>query len=156
MNFYTIVLIIAICLLILVLTGLGLMLTKVGTTKTFPPIVNTCPDGWTSDTTNKDKCNSDGKNIPVTEITYKNSKNVEVTTPYPVGDNTWSKNSTGYINYYYSNGNFAGGVTGESRAGADLSLFINKGIVKDVCDQKTWADANGIIWDGVTNSNAKC
>jgi len=144
MNFYTIVLIIAIVLLILALTGLSLMLTKVGTTTAFPPIVNTCPDGWTS---GKD---SSG-NITCTSGESKNRSSVL----YDVNSG-YSKNSPGYINYYYSSdAKFIGGVTSAKETTIG-SISINKGIVKNVCDQKTWADANKIIWDGVTNSNAKC
>jgi ABC-type antimicrobial peptide transport system permease subunit len=140
MNFYTIVLIIAIVLLILSLTALSLMLTKVGTTTAFPPISNTCPDGWTSgkDSSGNITCTSDKTNKP---------------SRYDV-NSAYSKNSPGYINYYYSSDpKFLGGVT--SIPGA-TTISINKGIVKNVCDQKTWSDANKIIWDGVTNSNASC
>lgn len=144
MNFYTIVLIIAIVLLILALTGLSLMLTKVGTTTSFPPISNTCPDGWTSGTDGSGNitCTSAGSNVP---------------DRYDVND-SYSKNSPGYINSYYSSGpKFSGGVSSENVTSLTTKkISINKGIVKNVCDQKTWADANKIIWDGVTNSNANC
>ena len=140
MDFYTIVLIIAIILLILALTGLSLMLTQVGSTKAFPPIINTCPDGWTAST--------DGSGNPICTSGTTNKPPI-----YDVSG-AYSKNSPGYINYYYSTDpKFVGGVTSTQEA---TSLTINKGIVKNVCDQKTWADANKIIWDGVTNSNANC
>jgi len=142
MDFYTIVLIIAIILLILALTALSLMLTKVGTTTTFPPISNTCPDGWTSST------DSNG-NITCTSGTTNKPSTYDVSGAY-------SKNSPGYINYYYSSDpKFIGGVTSTKETTVG-SISINKGIVKNVCDQKTWSDANKIIWDGVTNSNASC
>lgn len=155
MDFYTIVLIIAVVLLILALTGLSLMLTQVGTTTSFPPISNTCPDGWTAgspDVSGNITCTSNGKNVPTA-----NYSSGTTTTKYPVGNKDSGKNSTGYINYFYSSEKFLGGVTATQTAADQVpSLMINKGIVKNVCDQKTWADANKIIWDGVTNSNAKC
>jgi hypothetical protein len=142
MDFYTIVLIIAVVLLILALTGLSLMLTQVGTTTSFPPISNTCPDGWTAGS-------PDGSgNITCTSSASTTNK----PSTYDV-NGAYSKNSPGYINYYYSSEKFLGGVTSTNGA---QSISINKGIVKNVCDQKTWSDANKIIWDGVTNSNAKC
>ena len=143
MDFYTIVLIVAIILLIAVLTGLSLMLKKVGTTTAFPPTSNTCPDGWSSAT------DSSG-NITCTSGTTNKPSRYDV-------DSTYSKNSPGYINWYYSTtGNFNGGVTASSTDTTTGSLTINKGIVKNICDQQRWANANKIIWDGVTNSNAKC
>ena len=141
MDFYTIVIIIAIVLLIAVLTGLGLMLTKVGTTAVFPDVVRACPDGWYS---NDGKCSSNGStNVRYTSIGAIN---------YPTdGTRAMSKNSTSYINLYYNTDDFK-----------DAAYYYNGDIIvdpskmKNICDQKTWANANGIVWDGVTNSNTKC
>jgi hypothetical protein len=46
MSFYTIVLIIAIIILILALTAVGLLLGRLNTSKTFPPSASNCPDYW--------------------------------------------------------------------------------------------------------------
>ena len=143
MDFYTIVLIIAIVLLIAVLTGLGLMLTKVGTTADFPPTVSDCPDGWTN---NNGICTPNGSNNIPTKIYSSFGSG---TSTYPIGTSTSSPNSVAYINWFYSQNR---GVNGS--ASTDLMIDTNK--LKNVCDRKIWANANGIIWNGVTNSNAKC
>ena len=137
MDFYTIILIISVIILILVLTGLGLMLTKVGSTGNFPPTPSPCPDGW----------NSQGSSCTGTSgINFPNT--------YPKNA-TYSKNSPGYINWYF-------GSRGISNTGGETpqvllsNITLDTNTFKNVCDQKIWANANKITWDGVTNSNAKC
>jgi len=46
MSFYTIVLIIAIIILIIALTSVGLLIRRLNTSKTFPPSASECPDYW--------------------------------------------------------------------------------------------------------------
>jgi len=46
MSFYTIVVIIAIIILIIALTTVGLLLGRLNTSKTFPPSASDCPDYW--------------------------------------------------------------------------------------------------------------
>ena len=143
MDFYTIVLIVAIILLIATLTGLSLMLTKVGTTTSFPTYSNTCPDGWTD---SSGVCTSRGANVPKT---------------YPIGTSSWSSNSTGYINYFYTSGNYPSSTITASTSGSpnytlNGNITLDTSKLKLVCDQQTWAKANKITWDGVTNNNVKC
>ena len=134
MNFYTIVLIIAIVLLILLLTLLGMMMNR-GTTNSYPQYSNKCPDGWGTD--NSGNCLSTGSiNVPAI---------------YEINQN-YATNSPGYINWFYKSGSFLNGVTGTS----PQTLSINTSVISRVCDKKTWANANGIQWDGITNSNASC
>jgi hypothetical protein len=141
MTFYSIVLIIAIILLIVILTCLGLLMKK-GTTNDFPSYANSCPDNWSSD--GSGNCTSNMKNIPKEYII----------------DKTYSSNSPGYINFYYNDGTFKTGATATQLPNSNMyvpsTLKINTNILKSVCDQKTWSTANNIQWDGVTNSNAKC
>lgn len=46
MSFYIIVLIIAIIILILALTSVGLLIGRLNSSKTFPPSASDCPDYW--------------------------------------------------------------------------------------------------------------
>ena len=46
-NFQKIVLIVAICLLIVVLTGMSYLMKKSISERTWPPTVSACPDYWT-------------------------------------------------------------------------------------------------------------
>jgi hypothetical protein len=48
-TFYIIVLSIAVVLLILILTFVGIMMKRQDSATVFPPTVNTCPDFWTVD-----------------------------------------------------------------------------------------------------------
>ena len=48
-TFYIIVLSIAVVLLILILTFVGIMMKRQDSSTVFPPTVNTCPDFWTVD-----------------------------------------------------------------------------------------------------------
>ncbi len=66
-TFYLIVLGIAIVVLILILTFVGLLMQTGKKNVVYPPIANTCPDGWTVD--------SDGScNIPTTGSSNMNGK----------------------------------------------------------------------------------
>lgn len=47
-SFYWIVVAIAVVLLILCLTGVGILMGYQNANLTFPPSQNTCPDGWSS------------------------------------------------------------------------------------------------------------
>jgi len=47
-QFYLIVVAIAVVLLILCLTGVGILMGYQNANLTFPPSQNTCPDGWTA------------------------------------------------------------------------------------------------------------
>jgi hypothetical protein len=53
MDFYTIVLAIAVILLIFTLTYIGIKMKYHTQSQPFPPVSNTCPDYWTIDSTGK-------------------------------------------------------------------------------------------------------
>jgi hypothetical protein len=59
MDFYTIVIIVAVVLLIISLTFIGLLITHVNSTSKYPASYSTCPDYWSFD---GNKCNSNGLN----------------------------------------------------------------------------------------------
>ena len=120
MDFYTIILIISVIILILVLTGLGLMLTKVGSTGNFPPTPSPCPDGWNSQ--GSSCTGNSGSNFP---NTYPNNAG-------------YSKNSPGYINWYFSSRGVS--TNGGSDTTAPIDITLDTNTFKNVCDRFTDKD----------------
>ena len=69
MSFYTIVLIIAIIILIIALTSVGLLIGRLNKSKTFPPSASDCPDYWvvsTDETTYGSCIVPSDVNVPLT------------------------------------------------------------------------------------------
>lgn len=130
MDFYTIVLTIAVVLLILILTFVGIKMSNSKynnqTNVSFPPVKSSCPDYWTADGS---YCN-----IPVygktnTGRIYDTNRN-----------NTLSPSSTyGYVvdNNYIDFNNSMWGSMGKTA----------------ICQQKDWTGKYNIVWDGVSNYN---
>jgi len=127
-TFYIIVLSIAVIILILILTFLGInMANKKNSVATFPPVANTCPDFWNIATDNK-SClvQSSGKNMSAVTLTSSN---------VPAGYSTSSSGKTIPAQIDFTDPGWSAG--GKSAT----------------CAQKAWAQTNGITWDGVTNYN---
>lgn len=129
-RFYIIVLSIAVVLLILILTIIGLMMKSTSTNSAvFPPTLNTCPDYWT---TGMDPSSCA---IPV-DSSQKNtgsiydSKNKLLLT---------SVNTFGFTS-----------LTNDIKFGDPA---WSKGGTKSICAQQKWANQYNIMWDGVTNYN---
>uniref|UniRef100_A0A6C0I005 CPW-WPC domain-containing protein n=1 Tax=viral metagenome TaxID=1070528 RepID=A0A6C0I005_9ZZZZ len=59
MDFYTIVIIVAVVLLIVSLTAIGLLITKTNSNAKFPGSYSSCPDYWSFD---GKKCSANGIN----------------------------------------------------------------------------------------------
>ena len=129
-TFYIIVLSIAVCLLILLLTFIGIKMTynkrsNVSGSNAFPPNYSTCPDGWTADIVGNCMAPSsfDGSQI---STDYNNSIKKKITSPTP-----------GYISSSQINFQDAGWGDGTSRQ----------------CKLKDWANTYNIKWDGIINYN---
>jgi len=130
MDFYTIVLIVAVVLLILVLTFLAIKMSTAKyynqTNVPFPPVKSTCPDYW----------KVDGSYCIV-----------------PINGNT----NTGSI--YKTNGNsvlssvntFGYDITRNAFNAYDTTWGTSG--KSSVCQQKDWCGKYNIIWDGVSNYN---
>lgn len=127
-QFYVIVITIAIVLLILALTYIGVFLIGDDTTKvTFPPHSNQCPDYW--------EVNGDGS----CEI-QKNGINLG--TKSDDSERTYAdKDEFGSVDDSYPQPD----VTNTSIP------FENR----TICEKKRWANTFDVVWDGVTNYN-KC
>jgi hypothetical protein len=119
----------ALLILILALTYMGILMMyyKKKTNTSFPPMVATCPDYW--------NYNPTSNTCTVPGVGSKNTGKYYKTTP---------NGFIGNKNYPVTNGSFDPTNPAWSIAGSNA-----------VCNQKVWANANGIIWDGVTN-NSNC
>lgn len=124
--FYTVVIVIAVILLILCLIAVGIALQNQGKNEVFPKYQNPCPDGWAVDPSG---CTLNSIN----EGTYDFSGVVGVMNYDPIWDNS----------------NNVANPSGrhQHKIKADGTYEMS------VCDKKSWANKNGIIWDGVSNYN---
>jgi len=133
--YYTIVLSVAVIVLIILLTYVGiLMQKKQGSSQPFPPIKNTCPDKWTS----KIKKDEDGDDTVLCEIPGPNGTNIGT-----MLDNINSDNTPGYAV-----------SDAETPATIDFNHdgWSAQGTNAD-CARKNWANKFGVVWDGITNYN---
>ena len=89
--FYIVVLSIAVIFYIIILTLFGLMMTKSDTVAAFPPMKNSCPDYWTSETDASGKVlckpNTSINTIDITGLPGSNGGSVDFT------DTQWGSNS---------------------------------------------------------------
>lgn len=130
MDFYSIVLIIAVVLLILILTFIGIKMTNARynnkSSVPFPPVMSTCPDYWSVDGSN---CLIPANGKTNTGRIY-DSYGMSTLTPSNTYGYDYERN---YINF----NNSMWGTMGKST----------------VCQQKDWSGKYNIIWDGVSNFN---
>lgn len=126
-TFYLIVLTIAIVLLIIILTYIGLYGLRPDTQPAFPPVKYDCPDYWKKDAA------TGGCVIPGTgEPNLGNIGNTN--SDFQVSNtNTLGYNSTANVIDFEDAGWSA---NGSAR-----------------CEQKKWAIEAGVVWDTVTNYN---
>lgn len=129
--FYIVVVLVAVTVLILFLTFMGLLLRNQGSNEIFPPQSNNCPDYWTSD--DKGKC------FKPTVKSFSTSDpaailNVGGLTTLPLKSAPYSTDGISFDTkdpLWSSNGQSA------------------------ICAQKSWSNNNGIMWDSISNFN-KC
>lgn len=132
-KFYSIVVIVAFVVLVIALIGLGVMLQKQDSKTVFPPVQNQCPDGWTP--ADDDIC----------KISKTEQKNVGTFNPGSVTDFDvkYLIKTDGTTSYTAS--------TAIDDDGTDYKVKFNSAALP--CDKKKWANAHGIIWDGISNYN---
>jgi hypothetical protein len=127
MDFYFTVSIIAIIILIVALTSIGLLVNYSDQTGKFPPHSLECPDYWQTDAS---LCI-----VPVDEISLNAGRQ-----PYanPIGFE--------YITH-----------NGQKAIDFKNPLWTNDLLPEDVnnnCGLTAWANLNNVLWDGVSNSTA--
>jgi len=133
--FYIITLVIAVIFLIILLTIIGLLVNKPNNVSIFPPSANSCPDYWGyvgSGTNSTGYCaipaiTDNNRNMG---SIYGSSGNLILNSTNTPGFNSASNT----INFADAGWNSQGKTA--------------------VCQQKTWATQNNIIWDGITNYNS--
>jgi len=146
-SFYTIVIIVAVILFIIVLSYVGIMIADKklsGESQVvFPPIKNTCPDNW--DTKIQEDDNGVEKVYCV--VPGQDMKNVGSI----LNNNTTDTSKTnaeatpGYNNSIFEKNNEPLGVID-----FDSQLWSAMGQTPD-CAKKTWADTYDVLWDGISN-----
>lgn len=131
-SFYLIVLSVAAVLLIITLTYIGIkMTTTIKQSTIFPPNYSECPDYWTM-TNDLTACV-----IPKYGAGAKNIGKIYDAN----GSNALTNKNTYGLSTNKQNINFN-------------DMDWNKNGQSSVCAHKSWARANGILWDGISNYNS--
>ena len=127
-SFHIIVLVIAIILLIVIFTSIGII-TKYYSldSNVFPSMANTCPDTWSVDTNNNCVIPASGT-INAGVLYTGDSINID------------SGNTPGYDSSKQTI-NFS-----------DNTLWATGG-KSALCNKKAWASKHSISWDGISNAN---
>lgn len=137
-SFYLTVLSIALVFLILVLTFIGILMSRKNVV-VFPPMANSCPDGWQISPTDPSSClipiEPSGVNIGSIGTVY--------TSNLPTSDFTTAFKLTPGLNSQNKSINF--NVPSWSTQSPGLTTL---------CAQKKWTTQFGITWDGVSNYNS--
>ena len=143
-KFYSIVVIVAFVVLVVELIGLGVMLQKQDDATVFPPVQNQCPDGWTPDKKNGSGLGKGVHDVCTMSQTASEQKNVGTFNPTALTDFD--------IKYLIKIDGTTAFSSGDSLAiGSKSVVRFNSAALP--CDKKKWANAHGIIWDGISNYN---
>jgi len=126
-KFQMIVLAIAVVVLIIILTVIGLGFRNLKNKVVYPPIANQCPDYWTVAADNK-SCVIPVTNPINTGTIISSSGSVSFTTSVPGYDS--SNKSIDFTNAGWSANNSA------------------------TCNKQAWANQYKVVWDGISNYNS--
>jgi hypothetical protein len=134
-TFQITILVVAVVILIIIFSAIGITLKYAILDKTYPPIENTCPENWivTAD-----------RNCTIPLKGAVNSGNLYSGENIYLTNDPADKSGRILTHGYDSAGNFINfSDAGWSSAGKS-----------SVCNKKDWANKNAIEWDGVSNYNA--
>ena len=123
-SFHLIVLSVAATILIIMLAYMGSVMSSAKTNLVFPPVANVCPDNWT--------VSADGSMCSI------GSAGVNVGALTATSAHINSSGSAPNVLLTLEPGN-------ASWASSGLS---------SICGKSAWANANGVMWDGVSNYNS--
>jgi hypothetical protein len=140
-SFYWTVLVVAIIALIGALTYVGVLMTYYTKKDTaYPPVASSCPDFWTVSASNPAKCN-----IPAGDAAgIKNIGSLYETTTSSEGKPVYTlKLSTANTHGLDATNKTIDFSAAEWGAGSGA-----------VCKKHSWANQNGLVWDGVSNYNS--
>jgi hypothetical protein len=161
-DFYFYAMIVALIILILILTMVGITISYGNSLKRFPLNASQCPDYWTA---SGDYCR-----FPGTGETNRGNSDFlgsGAAGPYPSDPELLILGNLGSVGYSAANG------SGTSYTGANLtssnlntagSLFVRMNNndaswnsiytgITPRCAKRKWALESGIVWDGITNYN---
>lgn len=129
--FYKITMMVAIIILILILTYIGITMSNGSFTSTqvFPPQYASCPDYWDA---------------------VKQGDQIFCKVPMPKAES--GNPNVGQI--YDSDNNLVLNTSNTSEFQNNMIEF-DEAKWGGICEMKTWSERYGIVWDGVTNYN-KC
>jgi hypothetical protein len=129
MNFYVVVLAVAIIIFTAIMVWFAYTLNAVTSKEIFPPVTNACPDGWSSITTDGvNKCTLTGIIGNVGTGIPAESPNTSLYTKATTGTDT--------VTTVYPD------ATGWSIGG-----------VSAICGKRAWANQYNVQWGGVSNYN---
>jgi hypothetical protein len=131
--FHIIVLTVALVILILLLTFIGLLMSNQKNNLSYPPTYNTCPDYWSIST--------DGSNCIIPS--YSSNLNIGLLYSGPTTLNSSVSTTPGFTSITDANNNVINQIN-----------FNNSKWQGSVCNQKIWAVNNNIVWDGISNYNS--
>jgi len=162
-DFYFYAMIVALIILILILTMVGITISYGNSLKRFPLNASSCPDYWTA---SGDFCqfpNASGSNRGNSEFIGSGQAG-----PYPTGNGELAiLGNLGSVGYSTSDGTGTA-LTGSTLTSTNISTSgslytrmngndaewnaIYSGITPR-CAKRKWALESGIVWDGVSNYN---
>lgn len=151
-DFYFYTIVIALIILIVMLTMIGIILSYGNETKVYPPIQNDCPDYWVQATS--------------ADVIAGNTRSGESTIasdyckfPSVIGTNTGNTDGNLYIANNWPDisnsigGNLVAGTYYVQIKGNDYKWGNLYPGMTVRCAKQKWALDRGIVWDGVTNYN---
>jgi hypothetical protein len=148
-SFYNIVLIVAVILLILILTYVGILLAEKKLSgesqANYPPVKNSCPDNWEA----KIKEDVNGIETTYCKVPIDSMKNIGTILDKNSTDNdkTNAETTIGYNATLFSDRDKV-----EPVIDFESQLWLTQGKTAD-CAKKAWADTYDIQWDGISNYN---
>ena len=137
-TFYVIVSVIAVIILIIIFSSIGVMLKYSSTNNIYPPTANTCPEYWNIDSSNNCIIPTSDSNNPNKGTLYRDNGIIYLTT-----DSTDTSGKIYTPGYDSNSGTINFSDVNWSSEGKTA-----------VCYKKEWASKNSIEWDGISNYNA--
>ena len=143
-SFYLIAVVITVIVLILCLTGVGIMMKYQNAGISFPPSSQPCPDGWTVDASGYCGTVVSPETLNTGRLYAVTGDDISLNSPYNSYTIVSRTSGTSY-------------VSSAKLLDTDLSINFNlPGKVWTTCQQKNWANKYGISWDGISNYNGTC
>jgi len=173
MNYYRIVLTIALIFLLIVFTYFWWVFPRYNTV--FPPRKATCPEYWIAkyDQDNKEICFPPKNNKNMGTLLDHTKENIDLekyknNNPIYDRDNDYDRNTvwyhyttTGKKNGYNVDFNGIENIPGYKKTNNEEHINFNheswdNDIYSKDCNQKVWSNKYNIEWEGISNFNKKC